>query len=37
MMSRFPVALRRTGIRFLGILFPPGDLGLRYLGLTGGA
>jgi hypothetical protein len=24
MLSRFPVALRRTGIRFLGILFPPG-------------
>ena len=23
-LSRFPVALRRTGIRFLGILFPPG-------------
>ena len=24
-MSRFPVALRRTGIRFLGILVPPGS------------
>ena len=24
-MSRFPVALRRTGIRFLGILVPPGN------------
>jgi hypothetical protein len=24
-MPRFPVALRRTGIRFLGILVPPGD------------
>lgn len=23
-MSRFPVAFRRAGIRFLGILFPPG-------------
>ena len=24
MLPRFPVAFRRTGIRFLGILFPPG-------------
>ena len=27
MLSPFPVALRRTGVRFLGIPFAPGNLG----------
>jgi hypothetical protein len=31
MLSPFPVALRRTGVRFLGIPFAPGTRGLRYL------
>jgi hypothetical protein len=36
MLSPFPVALRRTGVRFLGIPFPPGTWGLRYLRPAGG-
>jgi hypothetical protein len=36
MLSPFPVALRRTGVRFLGIPFAPGTWGLRYLRSTGG-
>ena len=32
-LSRFPVALRRTGIRFLGILFPPRDSASLTVGL----
>jgi hypothetical protein len=31
----FPVASRRTGVRFLGIPFAPGTWGLRYLRPTG--
>jgi hypothetical protein len=29
MLSPFPVGLRRTGVRFLGIPFAPGTWGLR--------
>ena len=36
-MPRFPVALRRTGIRFLGILVPPGDWAFVTSGLPGNA
>ena len=32
-LSRFPVALRRTGVRFLGILFPPRDSASLTVGL----
>ena len=34
-MPRFPVALRRTGIRFLGILVPPGNWAFVASGLPG--
>jgi hypothetical protein len=33
MMSRLPVAFRRTGIRLLGILFPPGTWASLTVGL----
>jgi hypothetical protein len=36
MLSPFPLALRRTGVRFLGIPFAPGSWGLRYLRPAGG-
>jgi len=36
-VSRFPVALRRTGIGFLRHPVPARDLGLCYLRLTGSA
>jgi hypothetical protein len=36
-MPRFPVALRRTGIRFLGILVPPGSWAFVASGLPGNA
>jgi hypothetical protein len=36
MLSPFPVALRRTGVRFFGHPFAPGTWGLRYLRSTGG-
>jgi hypothetical protein len=32
-VPRFPVALRRTGVRFLGILFPPGNWAIVASGL----
>jgi hypothetical protein len=36
-VPRFPVALRRTGIRFLGILVPPGSWAFVASGLPGSA
>jgi hypothetical protein len=36
-VPRFPVALRRTGIRFLGILAPPGNWAFVTSGLPGNA
>jgi hypothetical protein len=36
MLSPFPVALRRTDVRFLGIPFALGTWGLRYLRPTDG-